>query len=126
MELLRGRMANHSFVAHRSDRKSNGSKISFDDERYLRYVPIRLPWTLCAREGLPPGAAGALVNQTHIFDDLYVLVNEQEERLLEAVDGRRSVSEIVESLPGSAPLAREFFEKLWRYDQVVFDASDAW
>ena len=74
---------------------------------------------------MPPGFAGALVNQAHIFDDLYVLVNEQEKQLWEAIDGRRSVSEIVESLPGSAPLAREFFEKLYWYDQVVFDASEA-
>jgi SAM-dependent methyltransferase len=121
MELLRGRMANHSFIAHRNDRKNNGAKVTFDDERYLRYVPIRLPWTMCATEGLPPGFAGALVNQTHIFDDLYVLVNDQEKQLWEAIDGRRTVSEIVESIP----LAREFFEKLWCYDQVVFDTSKA-
>ena len=125
MELWRGRMANHSFVAHRDDRKSNGAKIGFSDERYLQYVPVRLPWTMCVTEGLPPGAAGALVNQTHTFDDLYVLVNKQEKQLFEAIDGRRSVSEIVETLPASALLAREFFEKLWWYDQVVFDASKA-
>jgi SAM-dependent methyltransferase len=123
MELLRGRMANHSFVAHRNDR--NNARIIFDDDRYLRYVSIRLPFTMCVKEGLPPGFAGALVNQTHIFDDLYVLVNEQEKQLWEAIDGRRSVSEIVESLPGSASLAREFFEKLYWYDQVVFDTSKA-
>jgi SAM-dependent methyltransferase len=125
MELWRGLMANHSFVAHRDDRNNNGSKIGFDDERYLRYVPIRLPWTMCVMEGLPPGFAGALVNQTHTFNDLYVLVNEQEKQLVEAIDGRRSVAEIVESLPESAPSAREFFEKLWCYDQVVFDTSRA-
>ncbi len=123
MELWRGRMANHSFVAHRDDRKINGGKIGFDDQRYLQYVPIRLPWTLCVTEGLPPGAAGALVNQTHTFDDLYVLVNEQERQLFEAIDGRRSIAEILES--GSTPMAREFFEKLWWYDQVVFDTSNA-
>jgi SAM-dependent methyltransferase len=125
MELWRGRMANHSFVAHRDDRKSDGAKIGFNDKRYLQYVPVRLPWTMCVTEGLPPGAAGALVNQTHTFDDLYVLVNKQEKQLFEAIDGRRSVSETVETLPASALLAREFFEKLWCYDQVVFDASKA-
>ena len=125
MELWRGLMANHSFVAHRDDRKNHAAKITFEDEGYLRYVPIRLPWTICVTEGLPPGFAGALVNQTHVFSDLYVLVNEQEKRLVDAIDGRRTVSEIVDALPGSAPLAREFFEKLWWYDQVVFDASKA-
>jgi len=118
MELLRGRMANHSFVAHRNDH--NVARITFDDERYLRYVPIRLPWTMCVKEGLPPGFAGALVNQTHIFDDLYILVNEEENRLWEAIDGSRSIAEIAELLPGAG---REFFEKLYWYDQIVFDTS---
>jgi len=69
---------------------------------------------------LPPDFAGALVNQTHIFDDLYILVNEEENRLWEAIDGSRSIAEIAESLPGAA---REFFEKLYWYDQIVFDTS---
>jgi len=118
-------MANHSFVAHRDDRKNNGAKIGFDDARYLSYVPIRLPWTLCITDRVPPGAAGVLVNQTHVFGDLYVVINEQERQLVDAIDGRRNVAEIVTSVPGSALRAREFFEKLWWYDQVVFDTSKA-
>ena len=121
MELWRGLMPNHSFIAHRSD----GSKIRFDDERYLCYVPIRLPWTLCIQDRLPPGTAGALVNQTHIFSDLYILIDDDEKRTFDAIDGRRSISEIVENVEGAAPVARDFFEKLWRYDQVVFDTSKA-
>ena len=27
--------------------KNDGAKINFDDERYLGYVPVRLPWTIC-------------------------------------------------------------------------------
>jgi hypothetical protein len=88
-------------------------------------VPIRLPWTICIPDRLPPGAAGALVNQTHLFDDLYILINAQEKQIYEAIDGHRSVTEILEKVEGSSPLAREFFEKLWRYDQVVFDTSKA-
>lgn len=125
MELWRGLMPNHSFVAHRDDMKKNGQKISFDDERYLRYVPVRLPWTLCVQDRLPPGAAGILVNQMHIFNDLFLFLTEPEKKVVDAIDGRRSVSEIVESFPESAPEAREFFEKLWRYDQIVFDTTKA-
>lgn len=125
MELLRGLMPNHSFVVHRDDRKTDAAKISFDDERYLSYVPIRLPWTLCITDRIPPGTAGVLVNQTHIFSDLYLILDEQEKQLAYATDGHRSISEIVESLPESAPLAREFFQKLYWYDQVVFDTSKA-
>jgi len=65
------------------------------------------------------------VNQTHLFDDLFILINEKEKQIYEAIDGRRSVAEIVEKVEGFSPLAREFFEKLWRYDQVVFDTSRA-
>jgi SAM-dependent methyltransferase len=41
MELWRGLMNNHSLVVHRSDASSDGSKVRFDTEQYLRYVPIR-------------------------------------------------------------------------------------
>ncbi|HKP82071.1 MAG TPA: methyltransferase [Pyrinomonadaceae bacterium] len=125
MELLRGLMANHSFIAYRSDMNNDCAKISFEDERYLRYVPVRLPWTMCLQDQIPPGAAGALVNRTHLFDDLFILINEKEKQIYEAIDGRRSVAEIVEKVEGASPLAHEFFEKLWRYDQVVFDTTRA-
>jgi hypothetical protein len=125
MELLRGLMANHSFIAYRNDTNNDGAKISFDDESYLRYVPVRLPWTMCLQDQIPPGAAGALVNQTHLFNDLFILINEKEKQIYEAIDGRRSVAEIVEKVEGFSPLARDFFKKLWRYDQVVFDTSRA-
>jgi hypothetical protein len=122
MELWRGLMANHSFVVHPKDVKG-GAKVHFDEELYLRYVPIRLPWTTCIQERLPPGAAGVLVNQTHLFNDLFMIIDPLENQMLDAIDGRRSIAEIVDVVKDSAPRARNFFEKLWRYDQVVFDTS---
>jgi len=89
----------------------------------LQYVPIRRAWTMCMQERLPPGVAGALLNQTHVFDDLFVFIDEQEKQMFDAIDGRRSVGEIVEKVPGSASRASQFFDKLWWYDQVVFDTS---
>jgi len=41
--------------------------------------------------------------------------------MFERIDGRRSIAEI--NLDQSLPLARSFFERLWWYDQVVFDTS---
>jgi SAM-dependent methyltransferase len=123
MELWRGLMANHSVVVHRNDLNDDGS-IQFDDDEYLRYVPIRLPWTTCAEDRLPPGTAGVLLNQTHLFHDLFILINEQEKQVYEAIDGHRNISEIVERVEGSAPIARDYFQKLWRYDQVVFNTSN--
>lgn len=123
MELWRGLMTNHSFLAYRND--NDVTKARFDDERYLHYVPVRLPWTMCIEDQIPPGTAGVLLNQTHLFNDLYVVLNAQEKKLFTAIDGRRSLAEIVEKVEGSPVLARDFFEKLWRYDQVVFDTSKA-
>ena len=127
MELWRGLMPNHSMVVHPKNSKNSGARIKFDDERLSRYVPVRLPWTVCVQEGLPPGAAGVLVNQTHMFSDLYLVINETEKRMFEAINGRRNIDEIVAlaSENGDAPQAREFFEKLWQYDQVVFNTSQA-
>jgi SAM-dependent methyltransferase len=122
MELWRGLINNHDFVVQRSDAK-NERKVSFDNEQYLRYVPIRRAWTTCVEEQLPPGAAGLLLNRMHLFDDLFLKINEMEKEIYEAIDGRRSISEIVETVKYSSPFARDFFEKLWWYDQVVFDLS---
>ena len=92
-------------------------------ESYLQYVPIRRTWTMCTQDDLPPGAAGVVLNRTHLFDDLFLPINETEKQMYEAIDGRRNVSEIVETVKYSSPYARDFFEKLWWYDQVVFDLS---
>jgi len=118
MELWRGLITNHDFVAVPSE---NRSRVRFDDESYRSYVPIRRPWTMCVQDRLPPGAAGVLVNQTHLFQDLYLFIDEQQKRMYDSIDGRRSVSEIIDQV--NAPAGREFFEDLWWYDQVVFDTS---
>lgn len=125
MELWRGLMNNHTFLAHSSDANGDELKVSFDDERYLSYVPFRLPWTTSVQENLPPETAGALVNEAHLFPDLFIFVDSQEKQMYDAIDGRRTIGEIVDSVEGSGPRAREFFQKLWRYDQVVFNTSNA-
>lgn len=119
MELWRGLMNNHDFIVQGSDAK----KVSFEGEDYLRYVPVRRAWTICVEKQIPPGAAGVLLNQTHMFDDLFLPVNEIEKQMYNQIDGRRNVSEIIEAVKYSSPLARDFFEKLWWYDQAVFDIS---
>ena len=50
----------------------------------------------------------------------------EEKQLLEAIDGKRTVVDIVRSTWGHQhhwERVRSFFERLWWYDQVVFDAS---
>src|SRR5262245_22708491 len=45
LELWRGLMTCHSVIVRRSDASKDGALIRFDDERWRRYVPIRLPNT---------------------------------------------------------------------------------
>ena len=131
MELWRGLITNHDVVVYPSEVNNDELKVRsqaevrFDDDRYLRYVPIRRPWTMCIQEQLPAGAAGVLFNQTHLFDDLYLVIDEQEKGMFDAIDSHRSIGEIFDKVKATSSLAGRFFEKLWWYDQVVFDTSKA-
>ena len=87
-------------------------------------MPIRLPLTVCVQEELPAGAAGVLLNQTHVFDDLMLFIDAREKRVFDAIDGHRSVSEILDKVK-EKEISPLLFEKLWWYDQIVFDASKA-
>ena len=126
MELWRGTMTAHSLVISRDD-GAQRAPIGFDDEQWKGYVPIRLPSTLCVQERLPPGAAGVLLNRSHPFHDLILPIGAPEKRLFDAIDGRRTIEEIasVAGYDDASRRAREFFETLWCYDQVTFDASAA-
>jgi SAM-dependent methyltransferase len=127
MELWRGTMASHSLVAYRDDAPSERVKVRFDEDRWPSYVPIRLPHTLCVEERLPPGAAAVLLNRSHQHHDLLLPISRQQKRMFDAVDGRRTIGEIAAGAGGADARRRamEFFEKLWQYDQVVFDTASA-
>jgi SAM-dependent methyltransferase len=129
VELFRGSMVRHSIIVYRTDRPNGSQPVSFAGDVWLDYVPIRMPDTICVRDRLPPGAAGVLINRSHTCRDLFLPIDPMEQLLFDAIDGARSVGDIVErALPPSQTeahrdRARTFFEKLWWYDQVVFDTS---
>ena len=78
------------------------------------------------RERLPEGAAAVILNPAHTYTDIYLPVDEFEDRLLNVIDGERSINSILQEVTGdsaSRDRVRGFFEQLWSYDQVVFDAS---
>jgi hypothetical protein len=79
---------------------------------------------MCIEERLPPGAAAVLSNQSHTYTDLILPIDAAERRLFEAIDGQRTITEILDNIPvrGGAVRVGYFFEKLWWHDQVVFDA----
>jgi SAM-dependent methyltransferase len=126
VELFRGTMVSHGFIAHRDDSADESQPITFIGDRWRDYVPIALPWTVCVRERLPPGSVAVLINQSHTFTDLILTVDGFEDRLLGAIDGNRTLGEILRIASherDSERLALRFFERLWAYDQIVFDAS---
>src|SRR5260370_22123079 len=128
VELFRGTMFTHSFIAYRDDRSEESQPIAFTGDRWRDYVPIALPWTVCVRERLPPGSVAVLINRSHTFTDLIVTVDAFEDRLLGAIDGNRTLAEILQFAARDSDGERRalrFFERLWQYDQVVFDASCA-
>lgn len=126
VELFRGTMVRHSVVLYRDDYPGDLPQIDFTGDLWSGYVPIRMADTICAEDRLPSGAAGVLINRNHSYTDLYLPINAMEKRFLDAINGSKTIKEIVESALGEPPgiaqlgLARAFFERLWFYDQVVF------
>lgn len=122
LELLRGMMTTHSVILQRQDKSR--SRV-LDEHDLTDSIPLRLPNTLCIGERLPPGVAAALLNQSHQFHDLILMIKQYEKEMFEAIDGKRSVREIAELVgpKTSGVETNKFFWQLWSYDQVVFDAS---
>jgi SAM-dependent methyltransferase len=129
VELFRGTMVRHSVVAYRDDNPVAQNPVSFADDAWPGYVPIRMSDTICVEERLPKGAAGVLINRTHTYRDLYLPIDSKEKLLFDAIDGNLSIGDIMRrALPFTQKklhpdMARVFFEKLYCYDQVVFDTS---
>ena len=128
VELFRGTMVKHNLIAYRDDRTGDSQPITFVGDGWREYIPIALPWTICVRERLPPGSVAVLINRAHPFTDLILPVDSFENELLAAIDGNRTLAEILPSAPEERDGERRalgFFERLWQYDQIVFDGSRA-
>ena len=97
VELLRGTMDRHSFVAYRDDREREAQPITFEGDAWRSFVPVRLPWTLTVKDRAPRGVAAVLINPSHTYPDLALFIDAAQERLLTAIDGERSVGEILDS-----------------------------
>jgi SAM-dependent methyltransferase len=123
IELLRGTMDRHSFTAYRDDREREAQPITFEGDAWRSFVPVRLPWTLTIKDRAPAGVAAALINPSHAYPDLALFIDAGQERLFVAIDGERSVGEILQSAGGMAEEKdRQFFSRLWEHDLIVFDA----
>ena len=131
VELFRGTMLRHNLIVHRDDRPGGSHLPGFDNDDWLAYIPIRLPETIKTQKHLPPGKVAVLINQAHSDHDLILPVDASEMRLVEAINGERNIDAIIrqvsqaraDNLSKIRNQARSFFERLWQYDQVVFDTS---
>jgi SAM-dependent methyltransferase len=125
MELFRGTMVRHSAILHRAEEPvAAGLEHDLDGDEWRTWVPIRRPDTIEVRENIPASAEAVLINRTHEYTDLYLPVDGEQAAWLAAIDGSRTPAQIVKS-PGDPSRGRAFFRRLWSYDQVVFDRSDA-
>jgi SAM-dependent methyltransferase len=129
VELFRGTMFTHSFIAYRDDYSTESQPITFGGDCWRQYVPIALPGTVCVQEHLPAGCVAVLINRAHRFTDLVLPVDSFEGRLLGGIDGKGTLGEILQSQAKDRSDVRRalgFFERLWQYDQIVFDVSHAY
>jgi len=124
IELYRGTMFKHNVLALRDDRVGASQPITFAGEHWREYIPIAVPWSVCVRERLPKGSVAVLINRAHAFTDLILPLDKNEDRLFGAIDGKRTVAEILQVAGKDIDerQAATFFERLWQYDQVVFYA----
>ena len=124
MELFRGTMFKHNVLAYRDDCVGATQPITFTGEQWREYIPIAVPWSVCVRERLPKGSVAVLINRAHAFSDLILPLDMNEDRLFGAIDGKRTVAQILKTVGKDIDerQAAGFFERLWQYDQVVFYA----
>lgn len=124
VELFRGTMTTHSFIAYRDDCPKQTYAVDFEEENWDDYVPIWTPRTICIRDRLPPGSVAVLINRSHTFPDLVLTVDPFEDQLVRRIDGTRSLRSIVDDVannPEQIKGAIGFIEKLWLFDQIVID-----
>ena len=125
VELFRGTITQHNFVAYRSDRSTESQPIRFAGEEWRNYIPIRLPWTVCVRDRVPPGSVAVLLNRAHKHPDLVLPINAAQDHVYRLIDGTLNLGEIAQNSAKENVRTLQFFEQLWHYDQIVFDASRA-
>jgi hypothetical protein len=76
---------------------------------------------------VPPGKAAVLINRARTHSDLALPIDAEEDQVFAAIDGDRTIGDILRNAAGvgGREHARSFIQRLWEYDQIVFDATCA-
>ena len=125
-ELYRGSMATHEVVVCRDDRPTASWRVGFDGSDWPRYVPIRNPGLGISEQNLPAKAVARLHWESHTFPEISALVDSLQARLFNAVDGCRTISEVVSQAgaefdePAAREYTRNFFRSMWVFDYFWF------
>jgi hypothetical protein len=79
------------------------------------------------RDRGPPGSVAVLLNPSHKHPDIVLPIDSSQAHLLDQIDGIRPLAAILQTCRNKedAVRAQAFFQQLWFYDQIVFDASRA-
>lgn len=119
MELFRGTMITHRFVAARDDQESplSGS-LEATDSRTLKPMPF--PGARLNNLVVPRGYAAQLWHPTHRYDDLLLNINADELKMYEAMNGKRTLADIAQQMGGDEMRIKSYYSKLWDHDQVMF------
>ncbi len=127
-ELYRGGMPVHEYVVCRDDRDPNEYDVSFDDDRWLGYVPVANPGLSVIQADLPTGVTARLRWDSHYYPEISALVDARQASLFNSCDGFRTISEVIadasvgwEETPRE--FAKNFFESMWRLDYLWFRTS---
>ena len=71
--------------------------------------------------------AAVLINRAHTYPDLALPIDSAQEQIYAAIDGNRSIDEIMRGAAGAGGVeqGRRFIQQLWEYDQIVLDATSS-
>jgi hypothetical protein len=128
-ELFRGNLRTHTVIACRDDRPVESHAVRFTGRDWLGFKPIRNPGLEIDAGPFPDDGVARLSWAAHDDPAISLIVDETQARLFDAIDGRRSIEQILEAAASRAAdperAAQAFFHALWRRDFVWFQIPGA-
>jgi hypothetical protein len=128
-ELFRGNLRTHTVIACRDDRPVESHAVRFTGSQWRRFKPIRNPGLEIDPGPFPGDGVARLSWAAHEDAAISLIVDETQARLFDAIDGSRSIEQIVEAaalrVADPERVAQTLFQALWRRDFVWFQIPAA-